>query len=237
MKIDDVYNFIDSLSEEEFYDYLTPESYYNTNLYYSICGDNLPRISNRKLLDIYFLLTDNEDDIMQHVYEKMYEFQTDDEDIEINGINWYIIIFYLAEILDYYNVYRRLKTTNNLNKNLVDLIELNKKFDRDNHFIFNDTDQRESFYSKDITECVLLADDRDKEMDFNEIIRTKQFQSGNINFKKGDYILYNDFKEIEKKDGSFYDKIRGDFLKAKRDIYISSLLNERIILRFNEFNL
>jgi hypothetical protein len=237
MKIDDVYNFIDSLPEEEFYDYLTPESYYNTNLYYSICGDNLPRISNRKLLDIYFLLTDNEDYIMQHVYEKMYEFQTDDEDIEINGINWYIIIFYLAEILDYYNVYRRLKTTNNLNKNLVDLIELNKKFDRDNHFIFNDTDQRESFYSKDITECVLLADDRDKEMDFNEIIRTKQFQSGNINFKKGDYILYNDFKEIEKKDGSFYDKIRGDFLKAKRDIYISSLLNERIILRFNEFNL
>jgi len=237
MKIDDVYNFIDSLSEEEFYDYLTPESYYNTNLYYSICGGNLPRISNRKLLEIYFLLTDNEDDIMQHVYEKMYEFQTDDEDIEINGINWYIIIFYLAEILDYYNVYRRLKTTNNLNKNLVDLIELNKKFDRDNHFIFNDTDQRESFYSKDITECVLLAADRDKEMDFNEIIRTKQFKSGNINFKKGDYILYNEFKEIEKKDGDFYDKIRGDFLKAKRDIYISSLLNERIILRFNEFNL
>jgi hypothetical protein len=237
MKIDDVYNFIDSLSEEEFYDYLTPESYYNTNLYYSICGDNLPRISNRKLLDIYFLLTDNEDDIMQHVYEKMYEFQTDDEDIEINGINWYIIIFYLAEILDYYNVYRRLKTTNNLNKNLVDLIELNKKFDRDNHFIFNDTYQIESFYSKDITECVLLAADRDKEMDFNEVIRTNQFQSGNINFEKGDYILYNDFKEIEKKDGDFYDKIRGDFLKAKRDIYISSLLNERIILRFNEFNL
>ncbi len=240
MKIDDVYEFIGSLSEEQFYYYLTPESYYNTNLYYSICGDNLPQIPNRKLLEIYFLLTDNEEDIIEFVYEKMYEFQTfneDDnlEDLEMNGLNWYIIIFYLADILDYYNKYRKLNTTNKLNNKIVDLIELNKKFDRDKYFIFNDTEESESYYSNNITEFVLLAANRDKEMNFEEIIKTQKFHSRNISFKKGDLILFNDFKEIKEQKGSFFDKIRGDFLSIKRNIYISSVLNERIILKFKNF--
>lgn len=237
MKIDDVYDFIDSLTEEEFYEYLTPESYYNTNLYYSICGDNLPPISKRNLLEIYFLLTENEDDIIQFVFEKMFEFENDEdiEDIEMNGLNWYIIIFYLADNLEYYDVYRRLKTSNKLNKKFVELIELNKEFDRKNYFIFNDVEYKESFYTKDITECVLLAADRDKEMNFEKIVKTKEFKSGNISFKKGDFILSNDFKEIEEQKGDFFDKIRSEFISVKRDIYLSSILNEGFILNFKDF--
>lgn len=239
MKIDDVYKFIESLPEEDFYKYLTPESYYNTDLYNSICGDNLPLISRRKLLEIYFLLKENEDDITQLIFERMYEFssaENEDDELEINGVNWYILIFYLSGSSDYYDKYSKLHTTNKLDKKTVDLIELNDKFDRDNHFIFNDTEQRESFYSKDMAECVLLACDRDKKTDFEKIIKEQEFNSRNITFKKNDLILYNNFKEIKEQKGRFFDNIRADFLSTKRDISISSILNERFVLRFKDFN-
>lgn len=182
MKIEDVYNFIDSLSEEEFFEYLTPESYYNTNLYNSICGDNLPIISIRKLLEIYFLLSENEDDIINFVLEKMYEFS--EYEVEMNGLDWYIIIFYLAGFQNPYNIYTKINTTNKNNENLVELITLNENFDRNSDFIFNDTDSQESFYTKDLTECVLLVTDRDKQMNFEKIVKTEEFHSRNISFKK-----------------------------------------------------
>lgn len=237
MNINDVYEFIDSLDEEEFFEYLTPTSYYNTDLYHSICSKNLPSIQKRKLLEIYFLLSENEDDINQFIFEKMCEFSSDDDDdyleIEMNGLNWYILIFYLSNC-DYYEIYRRLKTSDSLNKEMVKLIELNKNFDRKNNFILNDTEQKESFWTKDLVNCVYLAVDRDKPVDYEKILSDENFKDRNITFKKGDLILFTDFKEL-KPVGEYFSRIKNEFTSTKRNLTLSKLFLESKVYTFGEF--
>jgi hypothetical protein len=239
MDVQDIYDFIDSLDEDEFFEYLTPTSYYNTNLYHSICGKNLPKIGNRKLLEIYFLLSENQDDILSYVFEKMYEYQDEEEEdddfeIEMNGLNWYVLIFYLAEC-DYYEIYRRLKTTDELNKEIVQLIELNENFDRENNYIFNDVDETDSYWTKNLLDCVYLAWNRDKVVDYKKVILEESFSQRSITFKKGDLILFKDFKELKPVEDNFFNRIKNEFIQVKRDLSLSKLLGEKIIIRFSDF--
>lgn len=233
MSIDDVYKFINSLTEEDFYEYLTPTSYYNTSLLHSICSDSIPKISNKKLLEIYFLLSENEEDILDAVYHKMLEHENDDDDLELNGLNWYVIIFYLMK-WNFKELYRNL-FVGKTDKEKLNLIELNQSFDRKGHFIFNDVDSQESFWTESLADCILLAVDRDKEMDLEKIITDQKFVSNNISFSKGDFILFTDFKEVEPLTGKFFDPIRSEIVSIEREKKLSKILSERKVYTFSNF--
>lgn len=233
MSIDDVYKFINSLTEEDFYEYLTPASYYNTSLLHSICSDSIPKISNKNLLEIYFLLSENEEDILEVVYQKMLEHENDDDDLELNGLNWYVIIFYLMK-WNFKELYRNL-FVGKTDKEKLNLIELNRSFDRKRYFIFNDTDTRESFWTESLTDCILLAANRDKEMNLEKIITDQKFVSNNISFSKGEFILFTDFKELETLTGEFFDPIKSEIVSIEREIKLSKILSERKVYTFSGF--
>ena len=171
---------------------------------------------------------------MQIVYEKMIEFTEDDDEVEINGLNWYVIIFYLLN-WDWKRLYDNLYDGKD-SYGIENLISLNEDFNRNDYYIFNDTDDHESFYSDKLEDCVALAADKDKEMYFKKISKNKQFELRNVSFKKGDFILYNDFKKIQL-NGKFYDDIKGEFRKYNRDSILSSILSENRILRFHELKI
>jgi hypothetical protein len=235
MKIEDIYNFIESLDEKEFFHYLSPESYYNSPLKYSICSNEFPKIETRKLLDIYFLLKENEDEILDLVANQVLNFTDEDYEIDQISVNWYILIFKLMN-WDWKKTYQNLKIGKS-SEYTEKLIELNENFDRKSYFIINDRDSEESLYTKDLCDAVYLLKDRDQRVNLEKVIKGESFESWNFTLKKGDYILYNKLKEIKisesDKKETFYQEIKKEFTKENRDLRLSALLGERRVVRFN----
>ena len=64
--------YINSLSEEDFFKYLSPQSYYNTPLKYAFYS-NYTEIEPRYYLNLYFFMKENQDEISQMVFDKMFE--------------------------------------------------------------------------------------------------------------------------------------------------------------------
>jgi hypothetical protein len=238
MNINKIYEFIESMSEEDFFEYMSPTSYYNNTLIFSICSDQNPRIEKRKLLEIYFFLKENEEDISECVFEKLSEYLDIDEEIDNFSVDWNILVFFLAG-LDYKKIVSTLKV-GKIDTTLEKLIQKNEDFDRKNYFILNDLNQEKSFYTEDLLAAIYYLLDSDRNFDIESLIKNPKFRDDYYSLEIGDLILSENFKKLERKDfrenSEFFSNIRSEYYKIKRTLSLDSLFENRKIIKFKNFN-
>ncbi len=223
LNLEKIRNFVESMEEIDFHHYISPTSYYNTDLKHSICDKSLMGVPPRELLELYFFLSKNFDEISQIVFEKLYDLE--DDEVEMNGLNWYVIIYFMLG-LDYKKLYDSLYSE--VDANLLQLLNLNKNFNRDQYYIINDKGVESSYYCQSILQCYNYLVDTDESVDLNKLNNEKSFTGRNVTVAKGDYILYLRIEEYKERNISLR------YLKKDRINKIKRIrtTNEGIITKF-----
>jgi hypothetical protein len=233
--IEKIKKFIEGLSDDDFYNYMSPFSYYNSSLINSISIEKIVKLSNyNNLLKVYFELNEKEDLILEIIYDRIQssELEYEEYDDEQITINWIPIVMHILEMpLSMYN-----EILLDYDRKLIKLIKLNESIDFENYYVLNTKGYfaNETYYSEKL-EYIVSKFGFPSLRYIDELYTKDEIRTENFNIKKGGFILNTNAIKLDK-----ITNPNSDFLKRliqlKRQKNIDLLFNERIITKFKRFN-
>lgn len=237
--IDKVGKFFSELSDDDFFHYLSPFSYYNSGLKASITLKEIVDLSNgENLLKLYFELKDVEEEILEILYDEIqsrldYD-EYEDEQITIGWIP--IIIYLLGERIEIYNSIKI-----DYDEEFSEIINVNESINRKNYWILNPTKESEipkiTFYSKEICEILCEFYDIVEISDIEKLFDSGKLINKKFSIERGGFILNKDIREIVKcpNNNKKCGEIRLICKKLERIKKIENILGENRVYFYGEY--